>query len=258
MDYGVRDRVAIVTAGSRGIGRGIVDLLLEQGAKVAVCARHRTQLEALQREHLEKFLVESVDLEKSDDISSFIQRVASVWGGIDLLFYNAPVPVRGTVGQLTPGDWDRTYAGLVKGLVVACQAVVPHMRKKKEGAILVLSSIAAVEPIDWLASSSVLRRGLSAWVKLMAKEYGRDGIRINGVLPGYVQTDLLKAAAEETARDEKTSIEDVYKKWSAMIPLGRIGEPRDIAHAALFLVSPHASYISGTTLLVDGGCAHGL
>jgi 3-oxoacyl-[acyl-carrier protein] reductase len=132
------------------------------------------------------------------------------------------------------------------------------MKSNEGGTVTVVSSLTAKEPIDYLATSSVLRAGLPAWIKLMAQEYGQYGIRINAVMAGYTQTALLEEAAMIEAEKDKVSVEDTYRKWSSSFALKRVAKPSEIAHAALFLASQGASYITGTSLLVDGGAVRGI
>lgn len=258
MNYDLKDKIAIVTAGTRGIGRGIVDLLLNQGAKVGVCARNEERLKELKDKHSDRIFIKPADLENSDEVSSFVKEVIEEWGSVDHLFYNASNPVKNTVSKLTLEDWDRSYNGIIRSLIAAGQIVIPKMKKGGGGTITVISSLTASEPISYLATSSVLRAGLAAWIKLMAKEYGSSKIRVNAVLPGYTRTDLLNMAAEIEADKDGISIDDVYKKWSNLISLERVAETEEVANAALFLASPGASYISGTSLLVDGGTVKGI
>lgn len=251
--YNMSGQVAIVTAGTQGIGRAIVDLLITQGVNVAVCARNEDRLAALQTIYSDRVFTARADLYDSGSMSAFIHAAVTRFGTVDHFFYNAPNPPKGRLSTLTPEDWDRSYRGIVTNLNTASQLLVPVFQRNNRGNIIVISSLVAIAPMADLAASSVVRAGLAAWVKLMAQEYGRDGIRVNAVLPGFTMTPSLEQAALSESRERGIDPEGVYAEWSHNISLKRLAKPEEIAHASLFLASSGASYITGTTLLVDGG-----
>lgn len=255
MYYNMSGHVAIVTAGTQGIGRAIVDLLITQGASVAVCARNEDRLAELTAVYSDKVFTARADLYDSGSMSAFIHAAVARFGTVDHFFYNAPNPPKGRLSALTPEDWTSSYQGIITNLNTASQLLVPVFQKKKRGNIVVISSLVAIAPMIDLAASSVVRAGLAAWVKLMAKEYGKDGIRVNAILPGFTMTPALEQAARLESGTRGIEQEGVYAEWSSKISLKRLAKPEEIAHASLFLASSGASYITGTTLLVDGGAS---
>ena len=250
---------AIVTAGTLGIGRGIVDQLLTSGSNVSVCARTSSGLQEIKERYPDRVYIEEVDLFDPQNTEAFAVRAVEHWGGkVNHLFYNAPHLPKGGISNLSVDDWQRAYAGIYVSMVSAIGAVLPAMVKANGGSIVIISSLSAVEPIAELALSSVLRGGLPAYVKLLARKYGQNNIRINAVLPGYTDTAIMRQSAQQVADDEGKSVDEILMRWAKPTALGRLGKPEEIANVALFLSSSYASYVTGSTVLVDGGYVQGV
>jgi 3-oxoacyl-[acyl-carrier protein] reductase len=249
MDLGLDGRVALVTGGSKGIGLGIATALAAEGAKVAVASRSREAVDAAAEQiggH--GFVFDSDDL---DAIPGLLDGVESAVGPIDIYIANTggPPPNPDPLG-FTREEWHAAHRTLVLSPMTILERLLPQMRERGWGRVVAVSSSAIGEPITTLQLSNVHRPGLVVGFKVLAKQYAGDGITFNTLLPGRIATDRIietagsREAAEATARET--------------IPAGRLGEPADMGAAAAFLCSEQAGYITGITLLVDGGMTAGV
>lgn len=258
MNINFNNKRVLVTGGTYGIGRATVESFVSEGARVAVCARSQDILSEMQARHGKNLLTRSVDLMDIQSLQGFVKEVCERWGGMDALVYNPPHSTKVPIDELSLDDWQTSYEAIYKGMLAATAAVLPFMIKQKNGSVVVVSSIAAIEPISNMPPSSVFRSGLAAWLKLMAQEYGPSGIRFNAVMPGYTRTPAVEKLLSKKSILNHTSSEDEANALSKSIPLRRLGRPEDTAQAILFLSSGLAAYITGTTLLVDGGFTKGV
>lgn len=258
MNYGLGGQIAIVTGGTMGIGEAVVGLLLDEGASIAVCARDEDRLAKLEKTNPDRIFTRKTDLNDSRDVEKFVLASKARFGRIDSLFYNAPNPINKPVSELSERELDESCHGIITSLTIACQLLIPSFQTSGGGNIVVISSLTAVEPMDRLAASSIFRAGIAAWVKLLAREQGKHGIRVNAILPGYTKTPLLELSAKAEAQRRGLKLDDVYREWGEISALGRLANASEIAYTALFLASAGASYITGTTLLIDGGAVRGI
>jgi 3-oxoacyl-[acyl-carrier protein] reductase len=244
MDLGLGDRVALVTGASRGIGRAIAEALAAEGVRVAVAARSAAGVASVAAAIGGRgYVFDSADL---DAVGPLVDAVESDLGPIDVYVVNTGGPPR-FEDPLAPGaeQWEAAHRALVVSPMLTMRRVVPGMRSRGFGRVVAVSSSAAIEPIHGLQLSNVNRPGLLAGMKLLARECAADGVTFNAVLPGRIATDRIASghggmeAAQAAARDE--------------VPAARLGTPQEVADAALFLCSARASYVSGQSLLVDGG-----
>jgi 3-oxoacyl-[acyl-carrier protein] reductase len=249
MDLGLHGRVALVTGGSKGIGFGIARALAAEGAKVAVASRSREAIEAAASElGARGFVFDSDDL---DAIPALLDDVASSLGPVDIYVANTggPPPNQDPLG-FTREQWESAHRTLVLSPMTILQRLLPGMRERGWGRVVLVASSAVREPIPALQLSNAHRPGMIVAFKVLAREAARDGVTLNTLLPGRIATDRIidtsgsREAAEEAARDT--------------IPAGRLGDIADMGAAAAFLCSEQAGYITGTTLLVDGGLTVGV
>jgi 3-oxoacyl-[acyl-carrier protein] reductase len=261
MDLGLRDRVALVAAGSKGLGRAIALELAAEGAQVVICARGKDALDATVAEIAAaggRAFGFVADVSNVADVARLVESARSACGPVDILVTNSGGPRSGTFDVLSPEDWDQATRVLLTSAVELTRAVIPDMRTRRWGRILNITSIAAKQPVDGLMLSNSLRAAVTAFARTLANEVAKDGITVNNLLPGYTRTDRVVDLAAQMAASSGTSPEAVAGRWEAQIPMGRLGEPREFAALAAFLASDRASYITGQSIAVDGGWIRGL
>jgi len=264
--FSVAGKVALVTGAGRGIGRAIALTLAEAGANVAVFARTAEQIEeTAQLIHKlgQKALPIQLDVSKADQIKDGVDRALSEFGKVDILCSNAGIFRTGPIAtlpgekiegwELTEGNWkkplpaERWYEVLDTNLHAAfhfSQAVGPHMMKQKKGKVVVVSSTASEEGQNYLSAYCVSKAGLNSLTRCLASEWGQYNITINAIAPGMIKTDMIKPFENE---------ENIIQGTLDLIPLGRLGEAREVALLALFLCSSASDYISGQIFTIDGG-----
>ena len=261
MDLGLRDRVAIVAAGSKGLGRAIAGALAAEGAAVVICARGREALDAACRE-LEaaggRCHGVVADVSVPADVTAVVDAAQRVYGRVDILVTNSGGPKAGRFDTLTPEDWDAATRVLLTSAVGFAAAVLPGMRERRWGRILNVTSIAAKQPVEGLMLSNSLRAGVVAFARTLANEVAAEGITVNNLLPGYTRTERVVDLSAQMAASGGTTAEAVVARWEAEIPMRRLGEPREFAALAAFLASEQAGYITGQSIAVDGGWIRGL
>ncbi len=257
MDLMLTGKVALVSAASRGLGYATALTLAEEGANITICSRHSEAVKAA-AEQITKSTGASVlpvvaDLSNPTDVKQFVHKTITEYGAIDMAFLNTGGPKPGNFLDLTPEDWETATQTTLHSIVQLVYAVIRVMRKQQHGSILVNTSVTVKEPLDNLMLSNSLRMAVIGLVKSLSNEVGPDKIRVNAIAPGWTQTErvdeLLRARTEHSHR----SIEEETAEITANIPLRRIASPAEFAKVAAFLLSPAASYITGITLLVDGG-----
>jgi len=244
MDLGLDGRVALVTGGSRGIGLGAAVALAAEGARVAVAARSRDAVEAAAAQvGGQGFVFDSDDL---DAVGPLVDAVEAALGPVDLYVANTGGPPAGSdpLG-FTREQWEAAHRTLVLSPMTFLARLLPGMRERGFGRVVAVASSAVREPIPTLQLSNSHRPGLLAGLKVLAREAARDGVTINAVLPGRIATDRVVATAGSREAAEAAAREGV--------PAGRLGTPEEMGAAIAFLCSAPAAYITGTTLLVDGG-----
>lgn len=258
MEISFADKRILVTAGTQGIGRSIVDLYLSEGARVALCARSEEQLSAIQAQFGSQVLVRPVDLIDSDTTQEFVSHVIREWQGLDHVIINPPHATKASISQLALSDWRQSYDAIYQSMLAVVETALPSLLEQRKASVVVISSLAAIEPLDIMPASSVLRGGISAWIKLMTREYGARGVRFNAVEPGYIDTHIVRQGVARRSNESGQSPAAVVTELSKPIPLGRMGKSEEVANVVYFLTSDLASYVSGTTLLVDGGLVRGV
>jgi 3-oxoacyl-[acyl-carrier protein] reductase len=262
METGLRGRVAIVAASSQGIGRETAAAFATEGCRVAMCARNREKLEAAAQEIRGKtgaeIFTQSFDVTDAAAVHSFVAAVVDKFGAVDICVANAGGPPAKGFLAATIEDWRKAIDTNFMSTVYFAREVIPHMQRRRWGRIITLTSISTKQPVPDLVLSNAARAGVVGLVKSLANEFGKDGILVNNVGPGYTGTDRLKELARARSAALKKSEEEIFAAWASDSALKRIAEPKEVADAIVWLASERASYITGETILVDGGAYRGL
>lgn len=248
----LHDKVAIVTGASSGIGREVVTLFLNEGASVTAVSRNIgnefTDYFKGRMELLERLLVVRGDVTKISDTESFVNRSIEEFGRIDILVNSAGITNRCSVLNSTYNDWENVLKTNLTGSFLASRSVIPYMIEKKSGTIVFISSIGAVVGWECEASYQASKGGLVGLMRSIAIDFAPYNIRVNCVCPGLIDAPMFTDWLRE-ANSNETCLRDILQK----IPLGRLGSAMEVARAVLFLASEDSSYITGTSLIVDGG-----
>ena len=262
MNLGLKDRVALVAASSQGIGRATAEAFAAEGCRVAMCARNQPSLQAaagkIRREHNVEVLAEAFDVTDPAAVSRFVAAVMKKFGSVDICVTNAGGPPAKGFLAASLEDWQRAVELNFLSTVYFAREVIPHMQRKHWGRILTLTSITTKQPVTDLVLSNAVRAAVVGLVKSLANEFGKDGILVNNVGPGFTATDRLKELARARSISSGKSEQEIFDAWAADAPLKRLGEPREVAETIVWLASERASYITGQTVLVDGGTYKGL
>jgi 3-oxoacyl-[acyl-carrier protein] reductase len=262
MDTGLKNRSAIVAASSQGLGKACAGALAAEGADVALCARNEKTLTATADEIRSKYGVKvfsrALDVTDAAAVQKFVAEVVHEFGKVDVCVTNAGGPPAKDFLSTTPDDWRRAFELNLLSTVLLAKEVIPHMQQRRWGRIVTITSISVKQPIPDLILSNSIRTGVAGLVRSLANDFGKDGILVNNVGPGYTRTERLKSLTANRARAAGVSEAEIEAKWAQDTALGRIAEPQDVAAAVVFLASEQASSITGQTILVDSGTYRGL
>ena len=262
MNLGLKDRVALVAASSQGIGRATAEAFAAEGCRVAMCARNQQTLQAaaekIRKEYKVEVLAEGFDVTDAAAVSRFVAAVVENFGSVDICVTNAGGPPAKGFLAATLEEWQRALETNFLSTVYFAHQVIPHMQRKHWGRIITLTSITTKQPVADLVLSNAVRAAVVGLVKSLANEFGKDGILVNNVGPGFTATERLKELAAARASASGKSEREIFDGWAADAPLRRLGEPREVAETIVWLASERASYLTGQTVLVDGGMYKGL
>jgi 3-oxoacyl-[acyl-carrier protein] reductase len=247
MDLGLRGRTAIVCGASSGLGLASAEALAEEGANVALLARRREQLER-DADRIGALGVRG-DVTNAADLERLVSRTLEAFGGIDIVVWNSGGPPPGTAVGITDEQLESAFELLLLPAVRLVRLTLPHLARSEAGRIVCITSAAVSEPTAHLALSNTIRPGVTGFAKTLSRELGPQGITVNCIAPGRIDTPRMK----EVYGEDGPSAEEL-----AQIPVGRLGTPREFGDVVCFLASARASYVTGTTLLVDGGLSRGL
>lgn len=255
MDLGLKDKVALVAASSKGLGYGIAKALAADGAKVSLCSRTADEVAVAARTLADDYGAETLatacDVRVLGDIETWVDKTVSAWGRIDCLLVNAGGPPAKMFVELNDDDFQAAFELTLLSSVRMIRLALPHM--SAGGSILTVTSSSIKEPIPRLGLSTIMRAGVVGLVKTLADELSSDGIRVNNLVPGRIDTDRVAQLDAVTAEKLGISSAEVRQRSLGGIPLRRLGTIDDFGAAGAFLLSPAASYITGATLRVDGG-----
>ena len=253
MNLNLKDRVALILASSKGLGKSVAYGLGQEGARIVICGREEKTLfataEEIKNETGSEVYPIICDLSKKIDRKNLVGLAMNKWGRIDILVTNTGGPPTGQFEEFDLNDWEKVFNHLFLSATDIIKRVLPSMKKNGYGRVLTITSMAVKQPIENLIISNAIRTGLVGFVKSLSNEVASSGITVNNIMPGWTMTDRLKQLISDNPD---------FEKAIDSIPMKRFGTPEEFASAAIFLVSDKASYITGVSLPVDGGWIKGL
>jgi 3-oxoacyl-[acyl-carrier protein] reductase len=257
MDLELKDKVAIVGGASKGLGRACAQVLAEEGVKVAVCSRSRPDLEKAAQEirgatGADVFAFVG-DLDRHDTVKDLIAGTVAHFGRLDLMINNSGGPPLARAHSATEEQWATAVQRSLFFFARMSREAIPHLKRQGGGRIINILASTVYQPIPNLALSGATRMGVVAFAKSLADEVGRDGILVNNVCPGSILSERMLSNVTARAKELGISVDEALAQRAAETAVGRIGDPRELAYLVAFLASGKASYITGTTILVDGG-----
>jgi 3-oxoacyl-[acyl-carrier protein] reductase len=262
MELGLRDRVAIVAAASRGIGYAAALELAREGARVFLCSRDEERAvaaaERIRAETGAEVVGVKADVTSDEDAARFVQLARERAGRVDILVTNAGGSPAATFSDTSLEMYRRAFELNALSAIRLAQLVVPGMRERRWGRIINITSISVKQPIMGLLLSNTVRAGLTGWAKTLSTEIAADNVTVNSVAPGYTLTERQDEVAKARASAAGKTKEELIETWAAEIPMRRLASAEEIAGAVAFLASERASYITGVTLQVDGGWVRSL
>ncbi len=244
MNLNLTGKTALVFGASQGIGKAIAVSLIAEGVKVAICSRTESTLNQTKNEIKAELAIPG-DLTKAGEAKRITEQVIKEFGRLDILITNTGGPAKGNFSEVTLDQWNTDFQSIWLSVVESLQSALPKMSENNYGRVLMVTSLAAKEPLPGLTTSNGLRAGLAGLTRSISNEYASKGITLNLLLPGYTNTDRLKALnlSEEKVKE--------------LVPAGRLGEPCELADMATFLASEKGAYITGQSIAIDGGVLKG-
>src|SRR5207247_10403774 len=262
MDLGLTGRVAIVAAASKGLGRAAAEELSREGAHLAICARTESAL-ADTAAHIQKSTGHQVhhpalDVTDSEAVAAFVAAVEARFGRIDICVTNCGGPPSKSFKSTKPEDWRSAFDQLLMSTIFFARETLPRMQRNKWGRLITITSSAVKQPVDGLLLSNSIRAAVVGLARTLANEYAADGLTVNNVCPGYTRTARLDGLAATISARSGSRPEEVFAGWEREIPARRLGTPAEFAAVVAFLASERASYVTGTSIAVDGGLVRSL
>jgi 3-oxoacyl-[acyl-carrier protein] reductase len=262
MDLGIAGKIALVTAASKGLGRGSAEALSAEGCRVAICARTRADVERAAKEIAAGSGHEVVplvaDMSRATDIDGLLEAVRQRLGDPDIVVCNAGGPPAGTFANTALEQFLPALELSMLSSIRLTYGAVPAMRARGWGRVVYITSVSVKQPIPYILLSNTARAGLTGFMKTVAREIAATGVTINAVLPGSHATDRVRQTAENRARTEGITVEAAIDAHKAGNPMRALGDPRDFGAVVAFLCSQQARFITGENVLVDGGSYAGL
>ncbi len=258
LELGLKDKVALVPASSKGIGLGVARVLAAEGCKVVVSSRNQDSIskarDVVVKETGNKDVYSvKADLAVKADVDLLVDQATDKFGTVDILAYNTGPPKPGTFADLNDADWEQGVKLLLMSAVWLTKRVVPGMVQKKWGRLIYITSSTLRQPVPNLVLSNTVRLSLAGLSKSLALEYGSKGITSNGIMQGHILTDRQRQVAQDISSRTGKSLDEAMKQMLQDVPAGRYGLTEEVGYLVAFLASEKASYINGTMLTIDGG-----
>jgi 3-oxoacyl-[acyl-carrier protein] reductase len=262
VDLGLKDRVAIVAASSQGLGKAVALGLAREGAKLALCARTDSTLQAaaeeIRRETGAEVLARALDVTVPDEVGRFVRETAERFDRVDICVANAGGPPSKSFAETSIEDWEAAARLNLMSTVYFAKETLPLMQERRWGRFIAITSVTVKQPVEGLILSNAVRSGVSGLIKTLSNEYGPYNILVNNVCPGYTATARLISLTNTLAKKEGVEAREIEERWARQAPLRRIGQPEEFANMVVFLASERASYITGVSIAVDGGVVKGM
>lgn len=257
METGLKNKVILLTGSSEGIACAAAERFAAEGARLAMCSRSETKLrkaaDAIRARHNSEILAEAIDITNFDAVQKFVRNVVEKFGSIDVCLANSGGPPAKNFLSIELGEWRRNVELLFLSVINLAKGVIPYMQKAGGGRFIAITSTSVKGPIPDLVMSNAIRPAVVGLMKSLSIEFGEYNITFNNVAPGYTATERLNELAGTRALAANVSISEIHQRWSEEIPLRRLARPEEVADAIVWLASNHASYVTGQTILVDGG-----
>jgi 3-oxoacyl-[acyl-carrier protein] reductase len=262
VDLGLRNKVAFVAGGSKGLGKAVAMELSKEGAMVAVCARERPELSGTVEEIRSltggEVIGIAADLSISDQAADFIRKGLEHFGTVDILVNNAGGPPDRRFLDIDEDLWNFAFRLNLLSAITMIREAVPIMIEKHWGRIINLASVAVKQPIEGLILSNTIRIGIVGLAKTLSNELASYNITVNNICPAYTMTERVRKLSAEIAGKKGVSADEVVRDWKSQIPMGRLGKPEEIGALAAFLASERAGFITGDSIQIDGGWYRGV
>lgn len=262
MDLGIKNKVAIVAASSKGLGKSSAKALAAEGVKVVICSRNQKDIEETAQEIQSQTKGECLplvaDVSKQSDIESLVKHTIDYWGGVDILVNNAGGPPAMTFDQIADQQFNEAFNTNFMSAIRLIRLCLPSMKNNQWGRIINITSVSVKQPLPNLMLSNAVRCGVIGFAKTLADEIGPYNITVNNLCPGYTRTDRVINLADNLSKQQKVGVDKIYAQWEKSVPLGRIGDPDDFGACVAFIASQQAGYITGTSITVDGGFYRGV
>jgi len=257
MDLGLKDKVVAVAAASQGLGFGIAKSLAEEGAKLSICSRNAASIEEAKGKLVASGAKDVqghvCDVRLNASVQNWLKHTYQHFNRLDGLVVNAGGPPAGKFADFDDAAWQAAFELTLMSSVRMIREALPYFRKNGSGSIVVITSTSVKEPMDLLLLSNVMRSGVSSLIKSLSHDISRENIRINNLIPGRIDTERVRHLDQKTAEKKGISAEQVEKDWQAVIPMGRYGTSEEFGRVGAFLLSEVSSYITGASIVVDGG-----